>query len=116
VQCGATLVAVTPQLAEHNRTMIQRHKLTFDMLSDPANAYAAELGLRFTLPPAVKKVYDGFGIDLVKANGDDSQSLPVPARLIVGGDGIVRGADVDVDYTHRPEPAKTLEEVRTIFG
>ena len=110
------LVALTPQLAEHNRTMVERHKLTFDMLSDPGNAYAAELGLRFTLPAAVKKIYDGFGIDLAKANGDGSQTLPIPARLVVDRDGVVRAADVDADYTHRPEPAKTLEDVRTIFG
>ena len=115
-ELDTTLVALTPQLAEHNRAMVEKHRLTFDMLRDPGNAYAAELGLRFDLPPAVKEVYDGFGIDLPTANGEDSRTLPIPARVVIDRDGVVRVADIDADYTRRPEPAKTLEDVRTIFG
>ena len=46
----ATIVAITPQLAEASRSLIEKQKLSFDLLSVPGNAYAAELGLRFKLP------------------------------------------------------------------
>jgi len=111
---GATLAAITPQVAEFNLSMIEKHKLNFNMLSDPGNAYAAELGLRFQVPPPVMEIYDGFGIDLVKSNGDASATLPMPARLVVDSDGIVRAADIDPDYTHRPEPSKTIEDVKAL--
>lgn len=111
---GATLVALTPQLAEHNRTMIDRHKLSFDMLSDPGNAYAAELGLKFALPPEVKEIYANIGIDLPATNGDDSWSLPIPARVLIDSSGVVRATDIDVDYTRRPEPQKTLDDVKAL--
>ena len=114
MELGATLVAVTPQLAEHSQGLIEKYKLNFDMLSDPGNAYAAELGIRFEVPPDVKEVYSGFGIDLPKSNGDDSWTLPMPARLVVDGGGIVRTVDIDPDYTRRPEPQKTLDEVKTL--
>jgi hypothetical protein len=52
------------------------------------------------------------GIDLVAYNGDESWTLPVPARYVVDGGGIIRAADVGVDYTHRPEPGKTLDDLR----
>jgi peroxiredoxin len=111
---AATLVALTPQLPEHNRAMRDKNALNFHLLSDPGNAYAAELGLRFELPPDLKALYARFGIDLPKYNGDESWTLPVPARLVVDQDGTVRAADVDVDYTHRPEPTKTIEDLKAI--
>ncbi len=108
---GATLVAITPQLAEHSRTMIERHSLSFDLLSDPGNEYLSTLGLRFELPDDVKEVYLSIGIDLPKHHGEDSWTLPVPARLLVDSSGIIRAADIDVDYTRRPEPEKTLTDL-----
>jgi len=32
---GATLVAITPQLAEASRSLIEKHGISFDLLSDP---------------------------------------------------------------------------------
>lgn len=111
---AATLVALTPQLPEHNRAMRDKNALNFHLLSDPGNAYAAALGLRFKLPADLKALYARFGIDLPKYNGDESWTLPVPARLVVDQDGIVRAADVDVDYTRRPEPTKTIADLKAI--
>jgi peroxiredoxin len=113
-QHGATLVALTPQLAEHSRTMIEKHKLGFDLLSDPGNTYAATLGLRFEVPDDLREVYLGFGINLPVHNGDDSWTLPMPGRLMVDRGGIIRAADIDPDYTHRPEPEKTIEGVAAL--
>ena len=111
---GATMVALTPQLPEHNQAMTDKNALNFHLLSDPGNAYAAELGLRFELPEDVKEIYAGFGIDLPKYNGDDSWSLPVPARLVVDTTGVIRSTDIDVDYTRRPEPSKTIADLKAI--
>jgi len=49
------------------------------------------------------------GIDLAEANGDDSWTLAIPARFIIGKSGVVEYARVDPDYTHRPEPQETLD-------
>ncbi len=111
---GATLVALTPQLPEFSASMVEKHKLNFDMLSDPGNAYAAELGIRFELPDAVREIYLGFGNDLAVVNGDDSWTLPMPARIVIDSGGIVRATDIDPRYNMRPEPEKTLEDVRAL--
>ena len=94
--------------------MIEKHGIEFDMLSDPGNAYAAELGIRFEVPPEVQEIYAGFGIDLPKVNGDNSWTLPIPTRLVIDSGGIVRAADIDVDYTKRPEPDKTAADVAAL--
>ncbi len=111
---GATLVAITPQLPEHSRAMTEKHRLNFDMLGDPGSAYAAELGLRFTVPADVQEVYGGFGIDLPTSNGDDSWTLPMPARLVIDSAGIVRVTDISPNYTQRPEPQKTIDDVKAL--
>ena len=111
---GATLVALTPQIAQRNIEMTEKHNLNFDMLSDPGNAYAAELGLRFRVSPAVQEVYGGFGIDLPASNGEDSWTLPMPARLVIDSGGIVRAADIDPNYTQRPEPQNTVDDVKAL--
>ena len=108
---GATLVAITPHNAENSLRMIDRHKLGFEMLSDPGNAYVARLGLRFQVPAELKEVYLSLGIDLEESSGSPDWTLPVPARIVVDRTGIVRATDIDVDYTRRPEPEKTIADV-----
>lgn len=111
---NVTLVALTPQTPEHNKEMVAKNALNFHLLSDPRNDYAAKLGLRFDVPDDVKEIYAGFGLDLPKFNGDDSWTLPVPARLVIDSEGIIRATDIDVDYTRRPEPGKTLADVAAL--
>ena len=111
---NASLVALTPHLPEHSIAMMDKNALNFHILSDPGNDYAAQLGLRFEVPAGVKEIYRGFGIDLPKYNGDSSWTLPVPARFVVDSGGIIRVADVDVDYTRRPEPSKTVADVKAL--
>jgi len=113
-QHRSTLVALTPQLSAHSLKMVEAHKLDFEILSDPGNAYAAALGLRFELPVELREIYRSFGIDLPAVNGDPSWTLPIPGRIVVDRQGIVRAVDVDPDYTVRPEPEVTLEEVKRL--
>ena len=52
--------------------------------------------------------------DLAVTNGEDSWTLPMPARIVADSGGIVRATDIDPNYTSRPEPDKTLDDVRAI--
>jgi peroxiredoxin len=113
-ELGATIVAITPQLAEASRSLIEKQKISFDLLSDPGNAYAAKLGLRFTLPDDLKAVYLSFGNDLAVRNGEASWTLPMPGRFVIDRGGIVRAADADPDYEHRPEPQQTIDDVKAL--
>jgi peroxiredoxin len=113
-ELGATVVAITPQLAEASRSLIEKQRFSFDLLSDPGNAYAAQLGLRFKLPDDLKPVYLSFGNDLAVRNGEGSWTLPMPARFVINPRGIVRAANVDPDHERRPEPQKTVGDVKAL--
>lgn len=111
---GAGFVAISPQLSEFNREFIEQKKFAFDLLSDPGNRTAKAYGLVHTLPEDLRKIYLQFGIDVPKHNGDDSWSLPMPARYIIDQKGIVRYAEVEPDYTVRPEPDHTIAALKEL--
>jgi peroxiredoxin len=113
---GATLVLISPQLEEHNRAMAEDKHISTDMLSDPGNGVAEGYGVRFELPEDLKKVYIDFGIDLHEYNGDASWTLPMPTRLIIDRDGIIRYAEINPDYMIRPDPEETLAALKEMAG
>lgn len=113
---GATFIAISPQLQSFNRELREEKKLTFEILSDPGNEVAQRYGLTFKLPDDLKEIYLKFNIDLEKYNGDDSWTLPLPARLVIDQEGIIRYAAINADYTVRPEPEETIAALKNIMG
>lgn len=111
---GANLVAISPQLPEHNRELIRTRHLTFEILTDRGNEVASRFGLRFTLPNDLRQLYLTFPLDLEKFNGDASWTLPIPARFVIDQEGVIRYAESDPDYTTRPEPEDALAALRAL--
>jgi peroxiredoxin len=106
---GANVVAISPQTAANSRRSIRDNKLSFAILSDPRNDVAASFGLRFKLPDYLITLYrDGFKNDLAVVNGDASWTLPMPARFVIDRDGTIAYAEVNPDYTRRPDPSELL--------
>jgi hypothetical protein len=48
-----------------------------------------------------------------KINGDSSWTLPMPARYVIAADETILYAEVNPDYTRRPEPSDMLPVLRT---
>ena len=111
---GANLIAFCPQRPEFLKQMESKYGITFDILRDEGNSYAAEVGLRYTLPDYLQEIYLTFPIDLPRLNGEPSWTLPMPTRYVVGKDGIIVAADFDADYTQRPEPEKTIQDLEKL--
>ncbi len=109
---GAKIVVISPQAQESNQRTVEQNNLSFDVLMDAGNNYADKLNISFTLAKEIKAIYSGFGIDLAAHNGDNSWTLPMPTRLVVSSDGSIVAADVNPDYTQRPDPSETLVAVK----
>jgi peroxiredoxin len=113
-ELGANVVAISPQVASNSRKSMRDNKLGFPVLSDTHNDVAAAFGVRFALPDFLVDLYKMLKNDLVSFNGDDSWTLPMPGRFIIGQDGVIAYAEVDPDYTVRPEPDLLLAPLRAI--
>ena len=106
---GAQLIAISPQTQPNSLKSERDNEVTFPILSDPGNEVAARFGLRFKLPDYLIELYRGsFKNDLSRTNGDSSWTLPMPARYVIGMDGVIAYAEVSPDYTHRPDPQELL--------
>jgi peroxiredoxin len=105
---GASLVAISPQTAPNSRKSQRDNKLGFPILSDVKSEVANAFGIRFALPDYLVEVYAGFGNDLSKVNDDPAWVLPMPARYVIGTDGIIAYSEVNPDYTRRPDPSELL--------
>jgi peroxiredoxin len=102
---GATLVALSEQTPANSRKSQRQNALGFPILSDHGGELAAAFGLRWTLPAYLQATHTQLGADLTVFNGEDSWTLPMPARYVIGKDGVIAYAEVNADYTRRPEPS-----------
>jgi peroxiredoxin len=105
---GASLVAISPQTPDNSLSTVEKHELTFEVLSDVGNKIARKFGLVFTIPENLRPIYQGFGIDLPAHNGDETFELPVAATYVIAPDRTVTHAFVEEDYTQRLEPEEII--------
>lgn len=105
---GASLVAISPQVPANSRKTKQQIGLSFPILSDQDGRIAAAFGIRFRLPNDLIEVYRGFGVDLPLINSDPRWTLPMPARYVIARDRSIAYAEVNPDYTRRPDPGELM--------
>ena len=104
---GAQLLALTPESPDNSMTTIEKHKLSFEVLTDNDNAVAKTYGVVFQLTEEVKAYYEN-GFALSAYNGNDKGELPLGATYVIGTDGFITYAFLDADYRNRAEPLEVL--------
>lgn len=121
---GANLIAISQQTPANSRKSQRQNGVRFPILVDKSGLVTAQFGLRWSLPAYLREIHKQVGVDLTQFNGEDSWTLPMPARYVVGPDSRVAYAEINPDYTRRPEPSDVfpildrlrsapLESVRT---
>ena len=97
-------------------TLRSERSISFPILVDQGNEVAAEYGVRHRLSDALQAVYQGFGLNIPEANNDDSWTLPMPTRLVIDQEGVIRARAADPDYKVRPEPEDVLPVLDGLRG
>lgn len=110
----AEVIVITPELERYTRALHKKLNLNFDILTDLHLKIAEQFRLVFTLPDYLRELYKSFGSTLDRFHDESEYRLPMPARYTVDKQGIIRAADVNADYTIRPEPSETLSQLRAI--
>src|ERR1700752_4064232 len=111
---GAQIVVLTPELERYTRALHKKLNLTFDILTDLHLKTAEQFRLVFVLPDYFRGLYKSFGRTLDRFHDESEYRLPMPARYVIDKEGVIRAADVNADYTVRPEPSGTLSLLRSL--
>ncbi len=113
---GARMLIITPELERYTRALHRKLQLTFDVLTDLHLKTAEQFGLVFTLPDYLRDLYRSFGSTLDRFHDETAYRLPMPARYIIDSRSIVRAADVNADYTIRPEASETVRFLKELVS
>jgi peroxiredoxin len=111
---GAMLVAISPQLPRQNDFLVQQHSLTFPVLSDTGSTLAAQFGIAYTLPDAMRSHLRAILINLPFIHGENKQDpdatwrLPLPATFVISRNSKVLFAEAHADHRVRPDPTDVL--------
>ena len=116
-ELGGQVVAISPQLPDNSLSTQEKNELAFPVLSDVGNKIGRKFGIVFKLSKGLLDLYRTFGLALEDANGASGKAeLPVPATFLIDGNGTIRLAHVDVDYTRRLDPDDVIAALRELNG
>lgn len=105
-----SLIAISPQGAAANMQTAEVLGEGLPLLSDVGSHVARAYGLAYDLPAALKGLFEGeYATPLPEINADGGWTLPIAATYVIGQNGIVLRAHVDVDYRHREDPEALLQ-------
>ena len=106
---GVSLVAISPQTPDGSLSMQEKHQLTFEVLSDPANQIAGQLGILTGPTDDARQAQASLGLIIGEHNADGTDTTPMPAVVILDAEGTIRWIDVHPHYTSRTEPGQILQ-------
>jgi peroxiredoxin len=116
-QAGIELVVLSPQSLHRSQKQAMAEKLKFNLLVDTDNQVGKAFGVVYTFPEDLKNVYlKALKTDIQAINEADVWQLPIPARFIIDGSGVIRDAKADPDYRFRPEPEEVLDIAKRLEG
>jgi len=110
---GATLTAVSPQVAERLVEIKRRHGLEFNVASD-LNVLGEQLGVLYEFDEASKAAAKAKGSFIGDTTGTGDWRLPMPAVVVIDQAGVVAFVAVSPDWLARTEAEPVLEAVRTL--
>ena len=113
-KAGALLAAVSPQLPRQNDFTVQRHNLTFPVLSDGEAKLAAQFGLVHTVTPAMQRHYRSIMINIPFINGDENWHLPLPATYVIAPSGEIVFAEAHADHRVRPNTQEVFAALERV--
>lgn len=99
---GATLLAVSPEIAANIDKTIQKTKASYSILHDEGLKIMKSYDVAYALNQSLIDRYKKYGLDFAVANGaENGNHLPVPAVYVINKGGTITYKFFDPDYTKR---------------
>lgn len=111
---GATAIGIMPERPEYVAQTAERRRLSYPLLSDPANRFAGACGLVYDLSPEHIKIHRRRSRDFPGLHGDVAWRLPIPAVFVVDPSARVVFAFSDADPARWPDPEELLASLHAL--
>lgn len=108
---GAKVISIMPECGSYTQKVRAMTGDALTVLSDVDNGYALSVGVVMWLGDEVRALYEKFGIDIVRYQGNETWFVPIPATFVVDRAGTIVGRKVDPDFRHRMD----IEEILSVL-
>ncbi len=108
---GATVLAISPEIADGIKETINKSKASYPVLSDDGLKIMNMYKVNFSLSDKMLETYKSYNMDFNKLNGANGNNLPVPATYIIGKNGMIKYAYFNPDYSKRPPIKEILDQI-----
>ena len=105
---GTQVVSVMPERGEYTRKVRALSNDALTVLSDIDNGYALSVGVVMWLGDEVRSLYQAFGLDIERYQGNATWFVPIPATFVLDRNGIIVGRKVDPDFRSRMDMEEIL--------
>jgi len=110
---GANLVAISPELPEYINEMAKKMEHPYTIISG-GTSIMQQYGLDFQLAKKTINKYKIFGINLSKSNGNEDNTLPIPATYVIDKKGTIVYKHFDENYKVRAEVEEILSALESL--
>lgn len=108
---GAQVVAITPELPEGIDSTVKKTGAIFPILHDKDMKLSTEYQVVYNVDDRMLGRYRTGGIDLLKANGQRTAMLPIPAVYIINTEGSVTYRYFNENYRTRVSVQEILKNL-----
>ncbi len=112
-ELDVSIYAISPDNLKELDKSVDKHELSYTLLSDSKMEVAEAFGIAFTVDEETVEKYKGYGIDLEEASGEKHHKLPHPAVFLVN-QGRIAFAHVNADYKVRLPASEILEKAKSL--
>ncbi len=109
---GYQLIAVSADRPSHLRRSIDRHSLTYTLLSDSAMTGARAFGLAWVMPPGMVTRYNLINMHVADGSGLDHHIVPVPGVFVLDMAGVIRFRHANPNHRERLDVKALLAAAR----
>jgi peroxiredoxin len=114
-ELGVQLFAISPDQPSKLKETIDKHKMSFILLSDSDMVAARSFRVAYKLDDQTLAEFKKYNIDVEDASGQNHHMLPVPAVFLVTMNGLIQFEYVNPDYKVRLDPELLVAAAKIIF-
>lgn len=109
---GYQIIAVSPDKPEKLKESLDKHKITYILLSDSKMDAAKKMDVYFKVDEMTMNNMKKLNVNIEDYSGENHGLLPIPSVFIINKNSEIKFMYVNPDFKVRLEPSVLLEEAK----